>query len=144
MSMLRRDGLLPRMKPLSEKRPSVVSVLDIGTSKICCLIAKLTPRSQSEAILGRTHRIEVLGIGHQQSRGIKSGVIVNLEQSEQAIRMAVEAAEKMAGVTIDSLICNVSSGRIVSEAFSADISLDGHASHLFSRLNCHADGLLGL
>ncbi|MEO1140754.1 MAG: cell division protein FtsA [Pseudomonadota bacterium] len=124
--MLRRDGLLPRMKPLSEKRPSVVSVLDIGTSKICCLIAKLTPRSQSEAILGRTHRIEVLGIGHQQSRGIKSGVIVNLEQSEQAIRMAVEAAEKMAGVTIDSLICNVSSGRIVSEAFSADISLDGH------------------
>ncbi len=127
MSILRPNGLLPRMKPLTDKRSTVVSVLDIGTSKICCLIAKLTPRSEAQAVLGRTHRVEMMGIGHIQSRGIKSGVIVNLEQAEQAIRQAVEAAEKMAGVTVDSLICNVSSGRLVSETFSANISLGGHA-----------------
>lgn len=127
MSMLRQDGLLPRMKPLTDKRASIVSVLDIGTSKICCLIARLTPRDQDKAVLGRTHRMEVLGIGHVQSRGIKSGVIINLEQAEQAIRHCVEAAEKMAGLTVDSLICNVSSGRLVSETFSANISLGGHA-----------------
>lgn len=127
MSLLRQDGLLPRMKLISDKRPSVVSVLDIGTSKTCCLIAKLTPRGEGEAVLGRTHKVEILGIGHQRSRGMKSGVIVNLEQAEHSIRLAVEGAERMAGVTVDSLIANVSSGRLISEAFSADISLDGHA-----------------
>ncbi len=127
MSMISQQGLLPRMKQLSDKRSTVVSVLDIGTSKICCLIAKLRPREKGEAILGRTHKIEVLGIGHQQSRGIKSGVIVNLDEAEHAIRHTVDAAERMAGVTVDSLITNVSSGRLVSEAFAADISLDGHA-----------------
>ena len=127
MTMFRQQGMLPRMKPLSDKKSTIVSVLDIGTSKICCLIAKLKPRDEGDAILGRSHKIKVLGIGHQQSRGIKSGVIVNLDVAEQAIRQAVEAAERMAGVTVDSLITNVSSGRLVSEAFSADISLDGHA-----------------
>lgn len=126
MSLIRENGLLPRMKPLSDKRPTVVSVLDIGTSKLCCLIAKLTPRNQGEALLGRTHRIEVLGLGYQKARGMKSGVIVNLDQAELAIRQAVEAAERMAQVTVESLIVNVSSGRLVSEAFSADISLGGH------------------
>lgn len=127
MSMLRSDGLLPRMKPLSDKRSTIVSVLDIGTSKICCLIAELTPRESGEAVLGRTHKIKILGLGHQKSRGIKSGVIVNLDQAEQAIRHAVESAERNAGMTVDSLITNVSSGRLVSEVFSADISLGGHA-----------------
>lgn len=127
MSMVRQNGMLPRMKPLSDKKPTIVSVLDVGTSKICCLIAKLTPRNQNEAVLGRSHKIEIVGLGHQKSRGIKSGVIVNLDQAEQAIRQAVEAAERMAALTVESLIVNVSSGRLVSEAFSADISLDGHS-----------------
>jgi len=127
MSIIRENGLLPRMKQLSDKRPTIVSVLDVGTSKICCLIAKLTPRNQSEAVLGRSHRIEIIGLGHQKSRGLKSGVIINLDQAEQAIRQAVEAAERMAGLTVESLIVNVSSGRLISEAFSADISLDGHS-----------------
>lgn len=126
MSIIRENGLLPRTNPLSDKRPTVVSVLDIGTSKVCCLIARLTPRNQGEAVLGRTHRIEVIGLGYQKARGMKSGVIVNLDQAELAVRQAVEAAERMASVTVESLIVNVSSGRLVSEAFSADISLDGH------------------
>lgn len=127
MSIIRENGLLPHMKPLSDKRPTVVSVLDIGTSKVCCLIAKLTPRNNDEAVLGRTHRIEIIGLGYQKARGMKSGVIVNLDQAELAIRQAVEAAERMAGVTVESLIVNVSSGRLVSEAFSANVSLDGHS-----------------
>ncbi len=126
MSMASGNDFLPRMKPLSDKRSTTVSILDVGTSKTCCLIAKLKPRQESEAVLGRTHEIRILGIGHQQSKGIKSGVIVNLEAAEQSIRHAVEAAERMAGVAVDSLITNVSSGRLFSETFSADISLDGY------------------
>lgn len=127
MSLLRNNGFLPGMKPLSTKRPTVVSILDVGTSKICCVIARLNPREESGVLPGRTHKIEVIGIGHQRSRGIKSGVIIDLDAAEQAIRMSVDAAERMAGVTIESLIVNVSSGRLVSEAFSADIEIGGHA-----------------
>ncbi|MEC9343379.1 MAG: cell division protein FtsA [Pseudomonadota bacterium] len=127
MSLLRADGFLPHMRPLSTKRPSIISVLDIGSSKICCLIARATPRLESRVLPGRTHKIEVLGFGHQRSRGIKSGVVVDLEGAEKAIRLAVDSAERMAGVTVDSLIVSISSGRLVSEAFSADISLGGHA-----------------
>jgi len=126
MSLLQNNGFLPGMKPLSNKRSSVVSILDVGTSKICCVIAKLRPREESQVLPGRTHTIEVIGIGHQRSRGIKSGVITDLDRAEQAIRMAVDSAERMAGITVESLIVNVSSGRLVSEAFSADVAIDGH------------------
>ena len=108
MSLLRADGFLPHMRPLSTKRPSIISVLDIGSSKICCMIARATPRLESKVLPGRTHKVEVLGFGHQRSRGIKSGVVVDLEGAEKAIRLAVDAAERMAGVTVDSLIVSVS------------------------------------
>lgn len=126
MSLLHNNGFIPSMRPLSMKRPTIVTVLDVGTSKICCLIARLTPRAETAVLPGRTHHIEVLGIGHQRSRGIKSGVVVDLDAAEQAIRMTVDAAERMAGLTVESLIVNVSAGRLVSEAFSADIEIGGH------------------
>jgi len=127
MSLISHDGFLPRMRPLSAKKPTVVSVLDIGSSKICCMIARLDPRRESRSLPGRTHGIEVLGFGHQVARGIKSGVVVDLEGAEQSIRLAVDAAERMAGVTVDSLIIGLTCGRLFSEAFTADINLDGHA-----------------
>lgn len=64
---------LPRMKPLSSKRSHIVSVLDIGSTKVVCIIARLTPRQESQILPGRTHHVEIIGIGHQRSRGVKSG-----------------------------------------------------------------------
>jgi cell division protein FtsA len=115
-----------RSRPFA-RRPSIVSILDVGTTKICCLIARLTPKSASDALPGRTHAVEVLGIGHQRSRGMKSGVVSNLDQAEQAIRQAVDAAERMAGVTVESLIVNLSCGRLASETYSAGVGLSNHA-----------------
>ncbi|HWJ75006.1 cell division protein FtsA [Mesorhizobium sp. BR1-1-16] len=115
-----------RLKPLSAKKATIVSILDVGSSKVCCLIAKLKPRELGDVLPGRTHAVEVLGIGHQRSRGIKSGVVVDLDKAEQAIRLAVDAAERMAGVTVESLIVNVSCGRLSSEVYSASVSLTGH------------------
>lgn len=126
MSSLRSRRLVPAMKPLSTKRSTIVSTLDIGSSKICCMIARLTPTDTSQVLPGRTHGIEIIGLGHQRSRGIKSGVVTDLDQAEQAIRQAVDAAERMAGVTIQSLIVNVSAGRLFSEAFSADVDIGGY------------------
>jgi cell division protein FtsA len=107
-------------------RAGIVTVLDVGSSKICCVIAKLQPRPESERLPGRTHQPRVIGIGHQKSRGVKSGVIVDLDKAEQAIRLAVDAAERMAGLTVDSLIVNFSAGRMKSEIFQASINLGGH------------------
>jgi cell division protein FtsA len=108
------------------KRTGLVTVLDVGSSKVCCIIARLRPRGESQALKGRTHEIQVLGIGHQKSQGVKSGVIIDLERAEQAIRLAVDSAERMAGVTVESIIVGVSAGRLKSQTYSAHINLGGH------------------
>ena len=51
--------------------------------------------------------------------------VANLDAGEQAIRLAVDAAERMAGVTVESLIVNVSCGRLASETYSASVGLSG-------------------
>ncbi|MEZ2132300.1 MULTISPECIES: cell division protein FtsA [unclassified Sinorhizobium] len=116
---------LPRLKPLSSKRSHIVSVLDIGSTKVVCMIGRLTPRGESQVLPGRTHNIEIIGIGHQRSRGIKTGVIADLDAVEGVIRLAVDAAERMAGLTVESLIVNVSAGRLGSDVYTATIDLGG-------------------
>ncbi|KQQ36809.1 cell division protein FtsA [Rhizobium sp. Leaf306] len=116
---------LPHMKPLSSKRSHIVSVLDIGSTKVVCMIARLTPKQESQILPGRTHHVEIIGIGHQRSRGVKSGVIGDLDAAESVVRLAVDAAERMAGLTVDSLIVNVSAGRLTSDVYTASIDLGG-------------------
>ena len=118
---------LPRMKSLPARRSVIVSVLDIGSTKVCCLIAKLAPHEDSDVLPGRTHAVEVLGYGYQRARGIKSGVVVDLDLAEQAVRQAVDSAERMAGVTVESLIINTTCGRLSSEIFCASVPLAGEA-----------------
>ncbi len=122
MNFLRpSDG--SRLRKLATRRSGVVTALDIGSSTISCLIARLKPNEAGEGMPGRSHTIRIVGIGQQRSRGIKAGAVVDLDAAEQAIRLAVDAAEKMAGVTIDSVIVNISGGRLASEGFSARINV---------------------
>ena len=78
--------LTPRLKPLSPRRSAVLSVLDVGGSKVVCLIARLLPMEQGATLRGRTHRCKVMGLGQQRSRGVKGGAIVDLDAAESAIR----------------------------------------------------------
>lgn len=111
---------------VSAGRSGIVTVLDIGSTKVCCVVGRLKPCEESERLPGRTHKVKVIGIGHQKSMGVKSGVIVDLDQAEQAIRLAVDAAERMAGLTVESLFVNVSAGRLSSTVFSSTVNLGGH------------------
>ena len=122
---LLRHGLTPKMKPLYLKRAATISAIDIGTSKIACLIARLKPCAPQDVLPRRTHSIEILGIGHTRSAGVKGGNIVNLAEAEHAIRHAVAAAERMAAVQIESAIISVSAGRLESELFAATIHAAG-------------------
>ncbi|HEV2896562.1 MAG TPA: cell division protein FtsA [Pseudaminobacter sp.] len=113
-------------KDAQSRRSGIVTVLDVGSSKVCCVVAKLKPSEEGQLLRGRTHQARVIGIGHQKSQGVKSGVVVDLDRAEHAIRLAVDAAERMAGLTVDSLIVNLTAGRLKSRSFSATINLGGH------------------
>ena len=77
-------GLTPKAKPVSPKRSALVAALDVGTSKIACLIARLKPQSGQDALRRRSHTVEVIGFGHTLARGIKGGAVVDLQAAEEA------------------------------------------------------------
>jgi cell division protein FtsA len=122
---LSRQGLTPRLKPLSSRRSATLSVLDVGTSKVVCVVAELLPVPEIETLRGRTHLARIVGIGHQRSMGLKGGAIVDLEAAETAIRQAIHAAERMAKVEIQSVIVNLTGGRLGSEHFEATVPVRG-------------------
>lgn len=119
------DAMTARLKPVQPGRTSLVSVLDIGSTKICCVIARLAPRAEGKSLRSRTHVVEVIGFGYGPSAGIKSGVITDIEKAEQAVRTVVGMAERAAGLTVQSVIVNVTAGRLGSETFSANVNLGG-------------------
>ena len=114
-------GLTPKMKPIPPRRSALVAALDVGSSKIACLIARLRPHAPQQVLTRRTHAVEVVGYGHAAARGTKAGGVVNLAQAEDAIRQAVDCAERMASVEIESVVLSVSAGRLASDLFAAEV-----------------------
>ncbi len=78
--------------------------LDIGTSKIACLVGELKDDDQ----------IEIIGIGTHPSRGLKKGVVVDIESTVQSIQRAVEEAELMAGCEIHSVHAGIAGSHVRS------------------------------
>jgi cell division protein FtsA len=97
-------------------RSGLIAALDVGTTKVCCFIAKVASN--------RSFR--VVGTGHQASRGLRSGTFVDLEGAEAAIRATVDAAERMTGETISDVVVNVSAGMPRSRLTAYEISVAGH------------------
>jgi cell division protein FtsA len=118
-------GLTPKMKPVSPRRTAVVAALDVGTSKIACLIARLRPHAPQEVLRRRSHTIEVIGFGHTGASGMKAGTVVDLDAAEEAMRHAIDLAERMASVQIESAIVSISAGRIASDLFAANVDVGG-------------------
>jgi cell division protein FtsA len=84
-------------------RPLVVG-LDIGTSKVVALVGELAADGA----------IDVIGLGSQPSRGLKKGVVVNIESTVQSIQRAVEEAELMAGCEINAVYAGIAGSHIRS------------------------------
>lgn len=102
------------------KNTEIVGLLDIGTSKVACLIAALEPGGP-----GESRKARVLGIGHLRSRGLKSGVITDLSEAEGVVRAAIAQAERMAHLTLDEVFVSVSCGRLQSSNFAASVDVEG-------------------
>ena len=78
--------------------------LDIGTSKVVAIVGEV----------GVDGHIEIVGLGSQQSRGLKKGVVVNIESTVQSIQRAIEEAELMAGCQIHSVYAGIAGSHIHS------------------------------
>lgn len=90
------------MKKHSDK--NLIVGLDIGTSKVAAIVGEITPDGT----------IDVIGIGTNSSRGLKKGVVVNLESTVHSIQRAVEEAELMAGCQINSVFVGIAGSHISS------------------------------
>ncbi len=78
--------------------------LDIGTSKVVAIVGELSA----------DNRLEVIGIGSNPSRGLKRGVVVNIESTVQSIQRAIEEAELMAGCEIVSVLTGIAGSHVRS------------------------------
>lgn len=83
---------------------NMIVALDIGTSKVVCLVGELTPQGI----------IEIVGVGSQPSRGLKRGVVVNIESTVSSIQRAVEEAELMAGCKVHGVSVGIAGSHISS------------------------------
>ncbi len=80
----------------------MIVALDIGTSKVVCLVGEQTPQGT----------IEIVGVGSHPSRGLKRGVVVNIESTVNSIQRAVEEAELMAGCKIHGVTVGIAGSHI--------------------------------
>jgi len=111
-------GLAPaRGLRLGRARAGSFGVLDIGSTKIVCVIARIesdgTPRA--------------LGFGWQKARGIKAGSVVDMEEAERSIRAAVAGAEQMADTRLQGVIVNLSCGQPGGRIHNIDWHIGGRA-----------------
>jgi cell division protein FtsA len=83
-------------------KQNLIVGLDIGTTKICTIVGEL----------GDDGQLNVIGIGNSPSRGLRKGVVVNIESTVESIKKAVEEAELMAGVQINAVYAGIAGGHI--------------------------------
>ena len=94
---------------------TLVTALDIGSSKVSALIAEP----------GEDGALKILGTGQRESRGVKRGFIADMERTEATIREAVEQAERIAGINIDDVFVGFSAGGLVSTVANVEVQIGG-------------------
>jgi len=101
---------------VAKTRTGLIAALDIGSTKVTCLIG------HANADGG----IRVTGIGHHASAGVRNGIIVDMDAAQAAILTAVSAAEQRSGERLRDVIVNLSGGKPTSRIFAVEVSIAGH------------------
>jgi cell division protein FtsA len=104
-------------------RERTVAVLDLGTRKLGCAIARLLPPPKWLAQRQENADIRVLGFAQHVSRGIVAGQISDMDAAEEAIRLVVAKAEHLAGITVDEVHVVMAGGGLSSEGFTASVPI---------------------
>lgn len=98
----------------SFSKNTIVAALDIGSSKVCCLIGKI-----------ENNNLTVVGAGFQESKGLVSGIITDMNALETSIRNCVASAEKMASIRIKTINIGFSAVNTIIENLNIEIDLKG-------------------
>jgi len=107
-----REGFKPQLG-----RSTLVAAVDLGASKVGCFIMK------PDGVRKGDRTLTTAGVGYVQSRGVRGGAIVDVDEAAQAIAQAVERAEAMAGVDVQSVTVSTACGQLASHRVSAQVSL---------------------
>ncbi|MBP6013017.1 MAG: cell division protein FtsA [Alphaproteobacteria bacterium] len=99
----------------------IIAALDVGSTKVACFIVKVLPARE-----GAEPQLKVMGVGHHASRGVRGATVVDIVAAEESIRVAVEQAERMAGVTLKDAIVGISCGQPQSRTINVEVSIAGH------------------
>ena len=86
---------------MANRRENLIVGLDIGTTKICAIVGNVTEDG-----------VDIVGIGTSPSRGLRKGVVINIETTVASIKKAIEEAELMAGCEIKSVYAGIAGGHI--------------------------------
>ena len=97
------------------KGPEPVVGLDVGTTKICAVIGRPKPGGG----------LDVIGVGSAPSRGLRRGVVVNIDSTVEAIKQAVADAEQMAGIDVSRVWAGVAGGHIRSLNSRGVVAISG-------------------
>lgn len=95
------------------KLKSVVTLLDVGTSKICCMMVRFASDGHPE----------VIGTGYAPSRGVNAGAIVNLDLASESIRSALSELEKQTERQVGSVVVNISSTQLKSRHIHKEVDI---------------------
>jgi cell division protein FtsA len=90
-------------------KKDLVIGLDIGTTKVCCIVGEVHPATSTQA-----SSIDIIGFGQAPSLGLRKGVVINIDSTVEAIRKAVKEAENMAGIKIHSAYVGIAGTHIKS------------------------------
>ncbi|HIQ40689.1 MAG TPA: cell division protein FtsA, partial [Sulfurivirga caldicuralii] len=93
----------------------MIAGLDIGTSKIAAVIAKVRP----------DNTLEVVGFGTAPSRGLRKGVVSDIDLTVHAIQQAVDEAERMAGIAVESVYVGIAGSHIQSRNSHGMVAIRG-------------------
>ncbi len=104
------------LKALASRQP-VVAALDLGASKVTCFIMK------PGAVNREARSLQMVHVGHVQSRGVRGGAIVNMDEAADAIALAVERAETVAGLSVQGVTVAVAGGQLASHRVTAQVAL---------------------
>ncbi len=112
-----------RGSTIPQRGEHIFGILDIGTSKIAAAVVVAAPPTSTGH--SPTGSLRIAGLGLQRSKGVKAGVLTDLDEAETAVRAAISQAERSAGVTLESVSVAVSCGRLKSLHFAANADISG-------------------
>lgn len=140
-----------RQKRLSAIKKGTVALIDLGSSKVMCLVLSLTDTNRTNSFSEVTSQpgvtFRVIGASTTKSRGIRFGEIYDMREAESAIRTVIQRAQKMAGCLIENVFLTFSSSTQKSTLISSSIDFvqkevsETDIGHALSNLNIVKDDL---